>query len=123
MLLDKVEVAGRRIGKFANAVKSAWEMQHEYERRAAHLIQSIQNQIEDWAQATFDGTYLDAKTQSNDFLAYKNSEKRAWVTEKRELDTLLGNIQTKLKTYNMSPYFPPAGLALSVINRIRRSFV
>jgi hypothetical protein len=36
------------------------------------------------------------------------------MAEKRKLDTLLGNIQTKLKTYNLPDYNPPEGLTLAV---------
>lgn len=47
-----------------------------------------------------------------EFESYKGTTKRAWVAERYDLDTLLGNIQTKLKTYNLRPYFAPEGLAL-----------
>ena len=31
--VDKMEVAGRRVGKFASALQSAWEMKNDYEER------------------------------------------------------------------------------------------
>lgn len=36
-----------------------------------------------------------------------------WVTERQDVATLFGNVQTKLKTYSLRDYVPPAGLALS----------
>lgn len=36
------------------------------------------------------------------------------MTEKQDVTTLLGNIQTKLRTYGLREYVPPSGLALSV---------
>lgn len=57
---------------------------------------------------------MDAKNKAAEFASYKNTTKREWISEKRDLDTLLGNIQTKLKTYNLRPYHPPDGHTLSV---------
>ena len=72
----------------------------------------------------FAGTYADVKEHAANFATYKQTTKRAWVTEKQDLATLLGNVQTKLKTYKLRPYVPPPGLAPSVriicgISRIR----
>lgn len=59
-------------------------------------------------------SYQDTKQKGLEFATYKSTQKREWVSERRDLDTLLGNIQTKLKTYNLKPYFPPEGLTLKV---------
>ena len=67
----------------------------------------------EWTGATFDGTYADAKHQSERFNQYKRSEKRRYVAEKTELESLLGNIQTKVKTYGLRAYTPPGELQLS----------
>jgi hypothetical protein len=66
-----------------------------------------------WDLATFDGTYVDAKRQSEQFNDYKRSEKRRYIAEKTDLESLLGNIQTKVKTYGLRAYTPPQGLQLS----------
>jgi len=66
-----------------------------------------------WSAATFDGTYADAKCQSEEFNDYKRGEKRRYVAEKTDLESLLGNIQTKVKTYGLRAYSPPQGLQLS----------
>jgi hypothetical protein len=71
-----------------------------------------------WANSRFDGSYSDAKRQSAEFNNYKSSEKRKWVSEKSDLDSLLGNIQTKLKTYELQPYHPPAGLTLIDLDKV-----
>ena len=60
----------------------------------------------------FSGTYTDAKSHSADFTTYKQTTKRTWVTEKQDIATLFGNVQTKLKTYGLREYVPPQGLAL-----------
>lgn len=112
--LDKVERAGRRVTTFANILQQTFEMQNDYEQRAQVLIDSIHTISRTWAEHSFDGTYADAKTQSNDFAQYKVTSKRQWVAEKFDLDALLGNIQTKCKTYNLAIYEAPEGLNTTV---------
>lgn len=65
-----------------------------------------------WSASVFTGTYSDAKQHSADFTTYKHTTKRTWVTEKQDLTTLFGNIQTKLKTYGLREYVPPTGMGL-----------
>lgn len=115
--MEKVENAGRRVEKFVNNMQGAWEMQHAYERRMAALLKAIQEQIEEWQTARFEGTYADAKAQATQFSGYKRGKKREWVAEKSELATLLGNIKTKLGTYRLRPYEPPAELRLDVLDK------
>ena len=67
-----------------------------------------------WAASHFIGTYTDAKDHSVEFLKYKQTTKRIWVTERQDVTTLFGNVQTKLKTYGLREYVPPSGLALLV---------
>ncbi|KAL1923793.1 uncharacterized protein VTP21DRAFT_8773 [Calcarisporiella thermophila] len=116
--LDKVETAGRRVAKFAEVMQSVWEMQHDYERRVLALMEQVENIQAQWSSARFDGTYADAKRKSQEFTQYKTRTKREWVAEKRDLDTLLGNIQTKLKTYDLTPYHPPPGLTLQDLDMV-----
>ncbi|KAK1984773.1 hypothetical protein LZ30DRAFT_585403 [Colletotrichum cereale] len=115
--MEKVENAGRRVEKFVNNMAGAWEMQSAYERRMRELLKQIKEQIEKWQQATFQGTYADAKAQANEFAAFKRGRKREWVAEKSELATLLGNIKTKLGTYRLRPYDPPPELSLETMER------
>ncbi|KAL0931932.1 alpha- sarcomeric (f-actin cross linking protein) [Colletotrichum truncatum] len=115
--MEKVENAGRRVEKFVNNMAGAWEMQSAYERRMRELLRQIREQIEKWQQATFQGTYADAKAQANEFAAFKRGKKRDWVAEKSELATLLGNIKTKLGTYRLRPYDPPPELSLETMEK------
>jgi hypothetical protein len=66
-----------------------------------------------WAAQKFTGTYADAKEQSSEFTNHKQTTKRTWVTEKQDVATLFGNVQTKLRTYGLREYVPPPGLGLS----------
>lgn len=74
------------------------------------LLKSMAEAQAAWATATFAGTYADAKRQLTDFNAYKGATKRVWVRERTDLGALLGNIQTKLKTYHLREWLPALGL-------------
>ncbi|KAG0129068.1 calponin homology domain-containing protein [Tuber indicum] len=111
--LERIETAGRRVEKFVEVMQGAWEMQHGYEKRMAELLRQMHEMKQQWSTATFVGTYFDAKQQSQKFSSYKRTLKRAWVAEKADLVSLLGNIKTKLSTYRLKDYEPPAHLSLA----------
>ena len=39
------------------------------------------------------------------------------MTERQDLATLFGNVQTKLKTYGLRDYVPPKGLSLADLEK------
>jgi len=114
--MEKVENAGRRVEKFVTNMQGAWGMQNDFERRMRELLRQITQQKQGWEDASFDGTYSDAKEQAGQFSSYKRKEKRTWVGEKSDLVGLLGNIKTKLGTYRLRPYEPPAELSLEALD-------
>lgn len=114
--MEKVENAGRRVEKFVSHMQGAWEAQSVFEKRMRDLLAAIAAQKKQWADARFDGSYADAKTQAALFAKYKKTDKRTWVAEKAELVGLLGNIKTKLATYRLRPYDPPAELSLEALD-------
>ncbi|KAL8939304.1 MAG: hypothetical protein Q9211_002800 [Gyalolechia sp. 1 TL-2023] len=121
--MERVENAGRRVEKFVTNMQGAWAMQNAFEQRMRELLEEIRSQKQEWATATFTGTYLDAKDQSNQFSFYKTSLKRKWVAEKSDLAALLGNIKTKMSTYKLRPYEPPQEFRLDVLDREWASLV
>ncbi|KAF2866555.1 alpha-actin-like proteinin [Massariosphaeria phaeospora] len=114
--MERVENAGRRVEKFVQNMQGAWEMQNNFEKRMRELLRQIAQQHKQWEEAHFDGSYTDAKHQSAEFTAYKRKNKRAWVAEKSDVVGLLGNIKTKLSTYRLRPYEPPAELSLEALD-------
>ncbi|CAI6333938.1 unnamed protein product [Periconia digitata] len=114
--MERVENAGRRVEKFVQNMQGAWEMQNNFEKRMRQLLDQIATQRKQWEEATFDGSYTDAKDQSAKFTEYKRKYKRAWVAERSDLVGLLGNIKTKLSTYRLRPYDPPAELSLEALD-------
>ncbi|KAG5719277.1 Alpha-actinin-like protein 1 [Termitomyces sp. T112] len=111
--MDQAETVSRRVEKFAELMQSVWVSRNDYERRIRILLSALSGTQSQWAATPFSGTYTDAKELSMDFATYKQTTKRAWVTERQDLATLFGNVQTKLKTYGLRDYVPPSGLALS----------
>lgn len=113
-------------------MQSIWLSRNDYERRVRavrcavmlhimdihlpqyQLLTSLFEIQDEWDAVQFTGTYNDAKEHLNSFATYKQTQKRTWVTEKQDVATLFGNVQTKLKTYGLREYVPPMGLALSV---------
>ncbi|KIK94047.1 hypothetical protein PAXRUDRAFT_478545 [Paxillus rubicundulus Ve08.2h10] len=109
--MDQAETVSRRVEKFAELMQSVWTSRNDYERRARNLLRALAEVQERWAASKFTGTYSDAKEQSAAFTTYKHTTKRTWVTERQDVVTLFGNIQTKLRTYGLKEYAPPPGLA------------
>ena len=114
--MERVENAGRRVEKFVSNMQGAWEMESAYEKRMRALLQQIRQQRHAWHSAVFEGTYSDAKQQATNLSSYKRSQKRRWVAEKSDLSALLGNIKTKLSTYRLRPYEPPADVRLEALD-------
>lgn len=115
--LDKVAAAGRRIGQFVGHMETVWLMQNDYESRARKLIEGVTRIQKRWSVYSFTA-YADAKVQLTDFDEYKATLKRTWITEKRDVERLSGNIATKLNNYHLKPYTPPAGLTLNDLDNI-----
>ncbi|KAI9614718.1 hypothetical protein H4Q26_009109 [Puccinia striiformis f. sp. tritici PST-130] len=88
--MDKTEVEARRVANFVENLKSIWTSMNDYERRVTELMDEIRSTI-----------------------GIKQTTKRDWVAQKNEVAGLLGNIVTKLRTYNLRTYVPPDGLKLT----------
>jgi len=111
--MDQAETVSRRVEKFAELMQSVWLSRNDYERRVRLLLTALSEIQTHWSASQFAGTYPDAKSHLAAFTAYKHTTKRTWVTEKQDVATLFGNVQTKLRTYGLREYVPPPGLALS----------
>ncbi|PVF98471.1 hypothetical protein CPB86DRAFT_806806 [Serendipita vermifera] len=115
--MDQAETVSRRVEKFADLMQSVWVSRNDYERRVRVLLEAMRSQVLKWASATFDGTYQFAKAQSHLFAEYKSTTKRDWVTERQDLVSLFGNIQTKLRTYGLKPWVPSSETSPQALER------
>lgn len=108
--MEQAEVVSRRVATFAEVMRSAWLMRNEYEERAARLVDGMSRLIDEWSRSLPQASYASARSLLSDFNSYKSTQKRVWVQERTDLTALLGNIQTKLKTYNLRDWRPRQGL-------------
>ncbi|KAH7103321.1 calponin homology domain-containing protein [Auriculariales sp. MPI-PUGE-AT-0066] len=111
--MDQAETVARRVEKFAELMQSVWLSRNDYERRAKALLASIGQVQAEWRQSSISGmSYTEARAEAATFATYKGATgpKRQWATERQELGTLYGNIQTRLRTYRLREWIPPAGL-------------
>lgn len=111
--MDQAETVSRRVEKFAELMHSVWLSKNDFERRVRELLAAMLEIQTRWSAVQFIGSYTDAKEHSAQFTTYKQSTKRRWVTERQDVTTLFGNVQTKLRTYGLREYVPPPGLALA----------
>ncbi|KAF9255638.1 actin cross-linking [Marasmius fiardii PR-910] len=121
--MDQAETVSRRVEKFAELMQSVWVSRNDYERRTRLLLAALSEVQAKWLTGTFSGSYTEAKNLSADFINYKQTTKRTWVTEKQDIATLFGNVQTKLKTYGLREYVPPEGLALYDLDQAWRNLL
>jgi Ca2+-binding EF-hand superfamily protein len=110
--LDKVEVAGRRIGKLADFAKMIFDLQHDYEERTKALKSKVTSKSQELEGAGLGDDYVTSKNLINEFRQYRKTEKREWVGEQEELQSLFNIIQAKLKTHKRPVYVPPQGLSV-----------
>lgn len=121
--LDKIETSSRRLEKFVHVAGTALEMRHAYEARVKVLMAAMVQHQNVWKTAELSGVYAEAKEQRIALTTYKCTTKREWATEKSELVNLLGNIRTKLATYKLKSYSPPAGLGLNDLEKAWHALV
>lgn len=76
---------------------------------------------EGWRTSRPEGSYASARSFLSEFNSYKSTQKRIWVQERTDLTALLGNIQTKLKTYNLREWKPCEGLRQRDLDQVWRS--
>merc|ERR1712100_322180 len=114
--LDKVEVAGRRIGKLADFAQTMFILQHDYEERSRALKSSVTSKSNELENAALGNDYATSRQLISEFREYRRTLKRQWVGEQEELQSLFNVIQAKLKTNRRPAYTPPEGLSVSDID-------
>lgn len=77
-------------------------------------MSDIRATLASWQGQPLSAVYSSALEERNGFFKVHRANKREWTKERSQLETLLGNVVTKLKTYSMAPYYPPEGLRPAV---------
>ena len=115
---DKFEMAGQRIGKYINFMKSVQDMIHDYEERATALKGWM-----DTSDARFnrdpevaEDDYQGLRAAIAEFKDYRRKEKSGHVAEQNDLASLFSSIQLKLRSLKRPFYEPPAGLSTAELD-------
>ncbi|KAL6046374.1 Alpha-actinin, sarcomeric [Balamuthia mandrillaris] len=114
--LDKIETAGRRLGKFADFARTIEQLRHDYEERTRALNAAVTDKTAELATAPLGDDYVSAKDNISGFKEYKKTQRREWVVEQADLVHLLASIQAKLRATGRPPYVPPEGLKPSDVD-------
>jgi len=115
---DKFEMAGQRIGKYINFMKTVQDMIHDYEERATALKEWIAasdarfNHDPECGEDDFQGL----RSGLAEFKEYRRKEKSVRVAEQNDLASLFSSIQLKLRSLNRPFYEPPAGLTTAELD-------
>jgi len=111
--LDKVEIAGRRIGKLLEFARVIFDLQHDYERRTKALKGAVIHKSSELQGSPLGNDYNTTRGLIAEFRQYRKTQKRQWVQEQEDLAALFNQIQAKLKTNKRPAYVPPAGLSVA----------
>jgi len=114
--LDNIETAGRRIGKMADFAKKLFDLKHDYETRTAALKANVTGKAAELDSACLGADYATTRSLISEFRQYRKTEKRVWIGEQEELQSLFNIIQAKLKTARQPSYVPPSGLKVEDIS-------
>ena len=114
--LDKIEIAGRRIGKLLEFARVIFDLQHDYERRTKALKGAVIHKSSELKESPHGNDYNTTRGLIADFRQYRKTQKRQWVQEQEDLAALFNQIQAKLKINKRPPYVPPSGLSVSDVD-------
>jgi len=112
------EVAGRRIAKLVALAKSNDALKNEYVQKAEALVNWINDTNTNLQSRDYDNTLAGAENLLMMLKEYKKDVKPGKTENKLELETLLAQLQTKLRMNNRAPYQPPENLTSNAIDAL-----
>ncbi|GAA5865515.1 hypothetical protein JCM1840_001425 [Sporobolomyces johnsonii] len=113
------ETEARVISNFVDNMKELMLAVHDYERRVTALLSAISAHLETLhaLPAPTSSSYQTLRSLLAAFTSpYLATTRRAWLCEKEDTAALLGNVQTKLKTYGLKGYEPAEGLRIKDVD-------
>jgi Ca2+-binding EF-hand superfamily protein len=113
---NQTEAAVRRAKKFLDFARAIFNMQNEYETRAAALLAWIEDSQAKFSEYQPGETLDEAKDALNYFRDYVVNEKPPKLGEFFDLMALLAEIQTDLKVNGRPEYSPPDELSPQTID-------
>ncbi|ORY55954.1 calponin homology domain-containing protein [Leucosporidium creatinivorum] len=111
----QAETESKVISTFVENMSSLMVAVNDYEARVGRLLHSLQTTLSDWSLTPPSPPYSSLTASRTALDTYRQTSKPEWSRERGEVEELLLNIQTKLKTYGLSPYEPTEEVCLATI--------
>jgi len=108
-LLQKQDIAARRIGKLVDVTELHDKLRADYKTRATSVRDWLDATIVKLNERTFDDTLAGVKQLLEQFYAFKKIEKSAKVAENLDAVSIYDNLSARLINHKRPP-FNPAGL-------------
>lgn len=105
------ESAAQQMAEWIKLLKTIFDMQHDYERRAGVLNTWCGEQSSNWDGYNFGDTKEEAQAAFDELRNFVSDVKPPHEAEKMDCEALFAEIQTIRKVNNLVPYEPPAELA------------
>lgn len=86
---------------------------------AAQLLSNIDFTIANWSLSPSSDSYASLVSFRAEIDSYRSTHKPEWNSERMDLEDLLLNIQTKLKTYGLRSYDPEEAYSTAVSPLLR----
>jgi len=108
-LLQKQDIAARRIGKLVNVTELHDKMRAEYKQRSAAILAWLNAKIAALNKREFDDTMGGIRHLLDAFYAYKKGEKGEQISAQQDAAALFGNLALRLAKHKRPAFHPPAG--------------
>jgi Ca2+-binding EF-hand superfamily protein len=109
-LLQKQDIAARRVGKLVDLTKLHDGMRAEYTANATAIQGWVNNKIAELDALSFDDTLAGVRSRIEAFYAYKNEQRTAQVEAQLDASALFSNLATRLHGCNRPAWSAGAGL-------------
>ncbi|KAM0790463.1 hypothetical protein ACM66B_003340 [Microbotryomycetes sp. NB124-2] len=114
----QTETDAKIISSFVDNMSSLMLALHDYERRVEELLVSIENQVRNWSTPLPVQSYSQLlQLFQTVTITFRQSTKRSLHQERVDVQDLLLNIRTKLKTYGLRDYVPEERLSLDSVDK------
>jgi len=105
-LLQKQDVAARRIGKLADMTKLHDQMRADYKAQATALVSWADSKIADLNKRDIDNTMAGIRGKLDKFYAFKSKEKGEKIIANLDLNALFDNLALRLRNVKRPPFQP-----------------
>jgi Ca2+-binding EF-hand superfamily protein len=109
-LLQKQDIAARRIGKLVDLTELHDKMRADYTAKATSLREWLHKTIDQLNERKFDDTLKGILTLQEAFYAYKKSEKAERIGSHLDANSLFNNLAVRLHNHKRPAWVPGAGL-------------